>query len=83
MNLKYGLVSVDDHVQEPPDLWASRLDVGRWGDRIPHVERTADGKERWVADGKTLLGGRVAEVGALMDDRNATPRTWAEVPRAA
>lgn len=32
-----GLVSVDDHIVEPPDLWTSRL--GNDPDRVPHVVR--------------------------------------------
>jgi predicted TIM-barrel fold metal-dependent hydrolase len=32
------IISVDDHVIEPPDLWTSRL-PRRFGDRVPHVER--------------------------------------------
>lgn len=40
-------ISVDDHVQEPPDLWTARLPKGQWGDRIPHVEPGADGSEQW------------------------------------
>ena len=50
MQLKYGLISVDDHVQEPPDLWTRRLSTNRWGDRIPHMERADNGIERWVVD---------------------------------
>ena len=61
MQLKYGLISVDDHVQEPPDLWTDRLSKSRWGERIPHLERTADGAERWVVDGKVLLDGVAAQ----------------------
>jgi predicted TIM-barrel fold metal-dependent hydrolase len=83
MKLKYGLISVDDHVQEPPDLWTERLSHGRWGDRVPHVESSADGSERWVVDGQVLLGGHVAAVGAAMPDRTIEPRCWAEVPAAA
>ncbi len=33
------IISVDDHVLEPPDLWTSRLSSARFGDRIPHIER--------------------------------------------
>jgi predicted TIM-barrel fold metal-dependent hydrolase len=33
-----AIISVDDHVVEPPDLWASRLPA-RWRDRGPRVER--------------------------------------------
>jgi len=53
VNLKYGLISVDDHVQEHPDVWTARLSHSRWGDRIPHVEEN-DGAERWVVDSRPL-----------------------------
>ena len=32
------IISVDDHVVEPPDLWTSRLPA-RYKDRGPRVER--------------------------------------------
>ncbi|MGH7767257.1 MAG: amidohydrolase family protein [Candidatus Binatia bacterium] len=83
MQLKYGLISVDDHVQEPPDLWTSRLSKSKWGDRIPRLERAADGTEHWIVDGQTVLDGRAANAGALMADRNREPARWQEVPPAA
>jgi uncharacterized protein len=83
MQVKYGLISVDDHVQEPPELWTQRLSKSRWGERMPRLERTADGRQRWVADGQVLLDGRLARVGALMADRNCEPNRWEEVPPAA
>jgi predicted TIM-barrel fold metal-dependent hydrolase len=83
MQLKYGLVSVDDHVQEPPDLWTERMSRSRWGERIPHIERAANGTDRWVVDTHTLLDGNAARSGALMADRNQEPRRWQEVPAAA
>jgi predicted TIM-barrel fold metal-dependent hydrolase len=83
MKLKYGLISVDDHIQEPPKLWTDRLSQSRWRDRIPHIERTSDGMERWVVDGWVLLDGRPARAGALMADRNREPCRWDEVPPAA
>ena len=54
MQLKHGLISVDDHIQEPPDLWTERLPKSRWGNRVPHLQRAADG-DRWLADGQILL----------------------------
>jgi predicted TIM-barrel fold metal-dependent hydrolase len=83
MQLNYGLISVDDHVQEPPDLWTNRLSRIRWGKRTPHLEHLSDGTERWVVDGQVLLDGRVARAGALMADSNCEPRRWEEVPPAA
>src|SRR5438093_9318472 len=81
MQLRHGLISVDDHVQEHPEVWTSRLPKGRWGDRIPHVEAMANGSERWVVDGLPLQG--VAWAGATMPDRAEEPRRWSDVPRAA
>lgn len=83
MQLKYGLISVDDHVQEPPDLWTSRLSKSKWGDRGPRLERAPDGTEQWRVDGRTVLDGRAANAGALMADRNREPGRWEEVPPAA
>jgi predicted TIM-barrel fold metal-dependent hydrolase len=83
MHLKYGFISVDDHVQEVPDLWTTRLSKKAWGDRIPHIERAQDGAERWVVDGHILLNGGVAQSGALMADRTQEPKQWDAVPPAA
>ncbi len=33
----YRVIDTDTHVIEPYDLWTSRLDVGKWGDKVPHV----------------------------------------------
>jgi predicted TIM-barrel fold metal-dependent hydrolase len=83
MRVSDGFVSVDDHVQEPPDLWTSRLSRSRFGDRIPHIEISQDSSERWVVDGQTLLRGAVARASGLLADRNQEPVHWAEVPAAA
>lgn len=80
--MRYGVVSVDDHVQEPPDLWTTRLSK-KWGERIPQLVRAADGREQWVVDGRILLGGRTADAGALLGDPNQSIYTWADVPAAA
>jgi predicted TIM-barrel fold metal-dependent hydrolase len=79
---KRGFISVDDHVQETPDLWTSRLSKSQFGDRIPHLE-TVDGRDRWVVDGRELAGGRVARPGAFMSDRTQEPTRWGDVPPAA
>jgi uncharacterized protein len=83
MHLKYGFISVDDHVQEVPNLWTDRLSKKKWGDRVPRIERTQNGAEQWVVDGLVLVDGRIARVGALMADRNQDPTHWADVPALA
>jgi predicted TIM-barrel fold metal-dependent hydrolase len=82
MQLNCGLVSVDDHVQEPPDLWTKRLSRSRWGERIPHIERTPGGVESWVVDQRVVLDG-ASRCGALMPDRNREPTRWQDVPPPA
>jgi len=83
MKRTYRLISVDDHVQEPPNLWTDRLSKSQFGDRIPHLERGSDGTEHWVVDGQSLLHGNASAAGALMPDRNQEPRNWEDVPAAA
>jgi predicted TIM-barrel fold metal-dependent hydrolase len=83
LQLKYGLISADDHVQEPPDLWTSRLSRERWGDRVPHLEATPDGRERWMVAGQPLPLDGVALAAAAMADRGRDPQRWGEAPRAA
>ena len=88
MEIRYGLISSDDHVQEHPEVWTSRMSRSKFGDRIPQVQRQADGSERWVVDGKVLpLYGSaspgVAAVGATMPDRVVEPQRWEDVPKSA
>lgn len=83
MKLTYGVISVDDHVQEPPTVWVDRLSKNQFGDRIPHLERSADGTEHWVVDGRSLLDGNASAAAAFMPDRNREAARWEEVPPAA
>ena len=46
----YRIISSDNHVIEPPDLWTSRIDP-KFKGREPRVIRTEDGSERWFTDG--------------------------------
>ena len=80
MELKYGFISADDHVQEHPEVWTRRMSKAKWGDRIPHIERQADGTERWIVDGQKVDLPGVAVAGAAMRDRAREPQRWEEVP---
>ena len=82
-NFNSGLISVDDHVQEPPELWTRRLSNTRWADRVPHLETQPDGTQYWIVDGSALPLSGVGLTGALMDDRTRVPQRWEEVPEAA
>jgi predicted TIM-barrel fold metal-dependent hydrolase len=68
------IVSTVDHVQEPPDLWTSRLS----GDRVPRLQGG-----RWLVDGRPLPMRGIAGAGALLADRSAALDRWEDVPRAA
>ena len=48
LNLDW-LISVDDHILEPPNLWVDRVPA-KDRDRAPHM--TSDSGEVWVYDGK-------------------------------
>jgi predicted TIM-barrel fold metal-dependent hydrolase len=83
MNPITKLISAVDHVVESPDVWTRRLSKARFGDRIPHLERSHDGGDYWVVDGRQLPLAKTASVGALMADRASIPTRWEEIPKAA
>jgi predicted TIM-barrel fold metal-dependent hydrolase len=80
--LRFGVISVDDHVVEVPDLWLQRISQAKWGDLIPHVAVQADGKERWVIEGQVSTASSLAPTGALSKDRGTEPQVWNQVPRS-
>ena len=43
---EYRIISSDDHVFEPADLWISRIE-SRFRDRAPRVESAEDGTDWW------------------------------------
>ncbi len=50
----YRIISSDNHVFEPPDLWLSRIEP-KFKDRAPRIHREADG-DWWYCDGQKVLG---------------------------
>jgi uncharacterized protein len=82
MARRFGLISVDDHVQEHPQVWLDRLSEGTWGERIPQIMEV-DGQERWVIDGFPVPMRGVATASALTSDRRVEPRIWPAVPEPA
>ena len=47
---EYRIISSDNHVVEPPDLWTTRIEP-KFRDRGPRVERDEGGHEFWYVDG--------------------------------
>ncbi len=82
MALRFGVISVDDHVVEVPDLWMRCMSQAKWGDLIPHVALQADGTERWILEGQVRTAGSLAPTGALSTDRGTEPQVWGEVPKS-
>jgi hypothetical protein len=62
--LRFGVISVDDHVVEVPNLWVQGMSQAKWGDLIPHVAVQADGKQRWVIEGQVKTASSLAPTGA-------------------
>ena len=63
----YRIISQDDHVYEPPDLWTSRIDP-KFLDRAPRIVSMDDG-EWWYADGIRAAGAAAgAQVGKRFED---------------
>ena len=77
------IISAVDQVVEPPTLWTERLSKSKFGARIPHIERGADGSDRWIIDGRAYALGQSADVGALLPDRVATAKQCDDIPKAA
>ena len=80
MTVNNFFISVDDHVQEHPEVWTKRLSRAKWGDRIPRVEKNSDGVEHWIVDSRRIDLAGVADCGAVMPDRTMNPQRWSEVP---
>jgi predicted TIM-barrel fold metal-dependent hydrolase len=74
-------ISTVDHAVEHPEVWTQRLSKSKWGDRIPHMERSSQDCDSWVVDGRETPLSDMAQVGALMTDRTNVPKRWEEMPR--
>src|SRR5215510_130063 len=51
----YKIISSDNHVYEPPDLWASRV-APKFRDRAPYVVRLEEEGDWWFCDGHKIVG---------------------------
>jgi predicted TIM-barrel fold metal-dependent hydrolase len=62
------IVSVDDHVIEPPHVWMDRL-PSKYKDVAPRIIKESDGQEYWVyEDKKMVTGGLGAVAGRKKED---------------
>src|ERR1044072_7616090 len=73
------LVSVDDHVVEPPDMFRGRLPA-KYKDLAPKVIQRADGTDAWVFEGQEATNvGLNAVAGRPPDEYGAEPTKFEEI----
>ena len=69
----YRVISSDNHVFEPLDLWTSRAEP-KYKDRMPHIERREDG-DWWFCDGHKVTGTSAGtQVGVRFEDQSKLER---------
>ena len=70
----YKIISADDHVFEPADLYTSRMEE-KYKDRAPRVERI-DGGDFWVCEGRSMVSMTPgSQTGVRMDDPQKLSRS--------
>ncbi|WP_156765191.1 amidohydrolase family protein, partial [Mycobacterium sp. 1245852.3] len=80
---RYTVISVDDHIVEPPDTFTGRL-PRKFADRAPKVVETDSGGQTWVYDGKELPNvGFNAVVGRPVAEYGFEPVRFDEMRRGA
>ncbi|ONH52422.1 amidohydrolase [Frankia sp. CcI49] len=73
------LISVDDHVLEPPNLWLDRVPA-KDRDRAPHMEFDDTGMDFWVYDGKKFpSSGLSAVAGKEKEEFSPEPLRYSEM----
>ena len=73
------LISVDDHILEPPNLWVDRV-AFKDRDRAPHMEVDDTGMDVWVYDGKRMpSSGLSAVVGKSKEEFSPEPLNYSEM----
>ncbi len=73
------LVSIDDHIVEPPDMFAGRVPA-KWADMVPHVEVDDQGIDRWVYRGRQVgVTGLNAVVSWPAEEWGRDPAGYAEM----
>jgi predicted TIM-barrel fold metal-dependent hydrolase len=77
--IRYTIISVDDHLVEPPGMFDGRL-AGHLADRAPRVVETEEGHEVWQFDGRVFFQvGLNAVVGRPRQDWVVEPTRFDEM----
>ena len=73
------LVSVDDHLVEPPDMFDGRIPA-KYADQAPRVERLADGSDVWTFNGSVIPNiGLNAVAGRPKEEYGVEPTAFDEM----
>ncbi|MEZ4279841.1 MAG: amidohydrolase family protein [Myxococcota bacterium] len=80
MTRSWRLISADSHINEPPDLWTSRVRAA-FKDRAPRIERLEQG-DAWIMEGSStpINFGNNANGGTPPEQRSAWVR-WEDIRR--
>lgn len=71
----YRVISSDNHVMEPADLWTSRAE-SKFKDRLPHVESLEEG-DWWICDGQKVQDvGAGSQAGVRFEDPEKLTREY-------
>ncbi len=81
--MKYRVISTDDHLQEAPDTWTSRMSAAKWGDKIPQLKPLDKERDAWFVYGEPNKRLGVAIVHGALADRAKSVNRWEDVPRIA
>jgi len=80
---RYTLISVDDHLVEPPHMFEGRVPA-RFVGAAPRVELDDDGMEHWLYDGQRHYKvGLNAVVGRPLEERSFEPSRFDEMRKGA
>jgi predicted TIM-barrel fold metal-dependent hydrolase len=79
----YTVISVDDHIVEPPQTFDGRMPAAL-ADRAPHVVEKDDGTQVWVYDGEEIPNvGFNAVVGRPVSEYSFEPARFDEMRKGA
>jgi predicted TIM-barrel fold metal-dependent hydrolase len=77
--IRYTIISVDDHLVEPPDMFDGRMPAA-FAERAPRVVETVEGHEVWEFDGRIFFQvGLNAVVGRRREDWLVEPTRFEEM----
>src|SRR4051812_48217761 len=74
------LVSIDDHMVEPPDMYKNHV-PDKWKDSVPKVRRNESGVDEWVFQGNATSTpfGMAATVGWPKEEWGFNPGSYSEL----